>query len=139
MKERKRKKKKDKMEALEGHPSLGTTEHTHLEFLVPPQDLRAQREVVHRPFVIVVDDIPFPVPVLALVGRFRPRLALSLGRGLRAWRLCQLYALQRNVLSSQRSRSIHLQKKKGEGRKEDGRTELGGLGKGGGGPRPGAP
>ena len=74
--------------------------NTHFEFLVPLQNLRAQCDVVHRPLVIVVNDIA-AFPVLALVGRLGPRLALSLVRGLRAWRLCQLYALQGHRVSDQ--------------------------------------
>jgi hypothetical protein len=69
--------------------------YTHFEFLVPLQNLRAQREVVHRVLVIVVNDATFPVlgPVRS---SFCPRLALALIRGWRARRLCQLYALSRN-------------------------------------------
>jgi hypothetical protein len=73
---------------------------THFEFLVPPQDLRAQRDIVNRTFVILVHDVvSFAIPVLPLVGRFCPRLALSFRRRrrrrrrLRAWCLSQLYAL----------------------------------------------
>lgn len=67
---------------------------THFEFLVPPQDLRAQRDIMYRTFIIVVNDVAFLI--LALVSRLCHRLALSLVRGgLRAYRLCQLYALQR--------------------------------------------
>lgn len=43
---------------------------TYFELFVPPQDLRAQREVVHRAVVIVVNDTA--IPVLPLVGRFYP-------------------------------------------------------------------
>lgn len=67
---------------------------THFEFLVPLQNLRAQCDVVHRPLVIVVNDIAAFPPILALVSRLGPRLALALVHGLQAWRLCQLYALQ---------------------------------------------
>jgi hypothetical protein len=66
--------------------------YTYFEFLVPLQNLRAQGDVVHRSLVIVVNDVAAFL-VLALVRRLGPRLALSLDRGLRAWRLCQLYAL----------------------------------------------
>jgi len=55
------------------------TGHTHFEFLVPPQDLRAQRDIMYRTFIIVVNDVAFLI--LALVSRLRHRLALSLVRG----------------------------------------------------------
>ena len=75
--------------------------NTHFEFLVPLQNLRAQCDVVHRPLVIVVNDIAAFPPILALVSRLGPRLALALVHGLQAWRLCQLYALQA-IIQSQR-------------------------------------
>jgi hypothetical protein len=53
--------------------------HTHSEFLVPPQDLRAQRDIMHRTFVIVINDVAFLI--LALVSRLCHRLALTLVRG----------------------------------------------------------
>ena len=42
----------------------------YFELLVTPQDLRAQRKVVHRAVVIVVNGTAFPV--LPLVGRLCP-------------------------------------------------------------------
>jgi hypothetical protein len=108
-------KSKNKGEALGGPPLPCTTGHTHLEFLVSPQDLRAQREVMHRALLIVVYDVRFAILILALVGCLCPRLSLSLSRRLRAWRLCQFYALQQTVLSSQRSRYNQLGRRKERG------------------------
>jgi hypothetical protein len=64
-----------------------TKNRAYLKFLVPLQNLRAQRKVAHRALVIVVNDAAFPDRCLC------PRLALSLVRDRRAWRLCELYAL----------------------------------------------
>ena len=59
---------------------------THLEFLVSLQNLRAQREVMHRALVIVINDITFPI--LALVRGLCASLTLSFTRGWGARRLC---------------------------------------------------
>ena len=86
--------------------------YTHFEFLVPLQDLRAQRKVVHRALVIVVNDAAFPV-----LGPVRnslcPRLALTLIRSRRARRPSQLYALSRKNRPT--TSAIHQIYNQGEG------------------------
>jgi len=89
--------------------------YTHFEFLVPLQDLRAQRKVVHRALVIVVNDVAFPV-----LGPVRsglcPRLALTLIRGRRARRPGQLYALSRKTRPI--TSAIHQIYNQGEGEQQ---------------------
>ena len=81
----------DKTQEGEGRDDMV---YTHFEFLVPLQNLRAQRGVVHRALMVVVNDAAFPV-----LGPVRsglcPRLALTLIQSRRARRLGQLYALSR--------------------------------------------
>jgi hypothetical protein len=84
--------------------------NTHFECLVALQNLRAQREVMHRALVIVVNDVTFPV-LAPLSSSLCPRLALSLVRGWRARRLRQLYALY--DLSRQQS-EIYAKRKRGQ-------------------------
>ena len=67
------------------------TTNTHFELFVTPQNLRAQREVMHRALMVIVNEVTV-FPILALVSRLC--LALPFARRRRARRLCQFYALK---------------------------------------------